>query len=235
MKPLRTFSLIALITATTFTCALAQKKQKSEAATPQAQPCALAKVPVLRGLSLGMQLLEVKGALEDPSVLDSRISTKNSVGSRALRIEGSELKGDNAEGVDDVNLIFTDNRLSYIKVNFNGGMHWDGAEDFFTRMSETLKLPKPSGDAGERGSNQRNQKYTIECSAFSVTLAYSFGVNPSVIISDTLAQKRVGDRRAQTDEGDVRTIDLTPGMRNPQPQRTPDPTPPDTRLPQPPR
>jgi hypothetical protein len=155
------------------------------------------------------------------------------VGSRAVRLMGSELKGDNAEGVDDVDLVFVDERLSYIKVNFNGAMRWDNAEDFFARMSETLGLPKPSVDEQGRGSNQRNQKYTFECRTFSVTFSYSFGVSPSVAISNTLAQKLVGTRRENSDEGDVRKINITPssgpaGQPQPRPR---DPQPTDNPLP----
>lgn len=225
MKPLRSLPLIVIIFTVAVPCALAQKKKKD--AAKQQEQCVIQQVPALRGFRLGMPLTDVKSALEDSSLFDSKISGGNSVGSRAVRIEGSELKGDNAEGVDDVNLIFVDDRLSFVKVNFNGGMHWDGAEDFFTRMSETLGLPKPSGDAASRGSNQRNQKYTIECSAFSVTLAYSFGVSPSVAISDTLAQKRVGDRRDKTDEGEIRTITITPANKPRQPPSTGNPQPPE--------
>ena len=209
MKTLRSVLIVAVITAIAAPCVLAQKKKKTDEA--QTEKCAVAQPPGLRGFRLGMPLSDVKGALEDSSLFDAKISTGNSVGSRAVRIQGSELKGDNAEGVDDVDLIFVDDRLANIKVNFNSGMRWDSADDFFARMSETLGLPKPSGDEAGRGSNQRNQKYTVECRAFSVTLAYSFGVSPNVTISDTMAKKTVGDRREKTDEGDIRTIRISPG------------------------
>lgn len=205
MKRVRSLQIMMFIMALTVTCAFAQKKK--EAAVVQ---CPLQQAPPLRGFRLGMPLTDVKGALEDASLFDAKMSGGNKVGSRAVRLQGSELKGDNAEGVDDVDLVFVDDRLANIKVNFNSGMRWDSASDFFTRMSETLGLPKPSGEES-RGSNQRNQKHTVECAAFSVTLAYSFGVTPSVAISDTLAQRKVGDRRERNPDGEVRTIDLTPG------------------------
>ena len=235
MKPFRSLQIIivSIIFIVAAPNAFAQKKNKKGA---QPEQCVIQQVPALRGFRLGMPLMDVKGALEDSSLFDSKISGGNSVGSRAVRIQGYELKGDNAEGVDDVNLVFVDDRLSYVKVNFNSGMRWDSAEDFFTRMSETLGLPKPSGDASERGSNQRNQKYTVECRAFSVTLAYAFGVSPSVAISDTLAQKTVGERREKTDEDEIRTITISPARtRQPPTQDTRTPPPPqDTGPPRPP-
>lgn len=227
MKPFSSLQIIIIIFTIAAPCAFAQKKnKKQQKEAAQQEQCAIQQVPALRGFRLGMPLMDVKGALEDSSLFDSKISTGNSVGSRAIRIEGSELKGDNAEGVDDVDLVFVDDRLSFVKLNFNGGMHWDSAEDFFTRMSETLGLPKPSSDSGGRGSSQRNQKYTVECRAFSVTLAYAFGVSPSVAISDTLAQKAVGERRNKTDEGEIRTITVSPSPRPRQPPGTGNPQPP---------
>jgi hypothetical protein len=217
MKRLRSLQIILFIAVLCVAGTVAQKKKKAEEQTPQ---CAVQQVPALRGFRLGMPLMDVKGALEDASLFDAKLSGGNSVGSRAIRIQGSELKGDNAEGVDDVDLIFVDDRLANIKVNFNSGMRWESAEDFFTRMSETLGLPKPAGAEQGRGSNQRNQKYTVECRAFSVTLAYAFGVSPNVTISDTLATKKVGDRRERTEEGEVKTITISPGGSRPgQPPR----------------
>lgn len=211
MSRLRSLQLVLFIIVLSVTCAFAQKKQKGA----QTVECPVQQAPALRGFRLGMLLTDVKGALEDTSLFDAKVSGSNSVGSRAVRIQGSELKGDNAEGVDDVDLVFVDDRLANIKVNFNSAMRWDSASDFFQRMSETLGLPQPSGEEQGRGSNQRNQKYTVQCSSFSVTLAYSFGVSPSVVIADTVAQKRVVDRREKADEGEIRTITISPGTRQP--------------------
>lgn len=208
MKRLRSLQIILFVTMLCVTGALAQKKKKD---APVLQ-CPLQQAPALRGFQLGMPLMDVKGALEDASLFDTKISGGNQVGSRAVRLQGSELKGDNAMGVDDVDLVFVDERLANFKVNFNSGMRWESAQDFFTRMSETLGLPKPVIEES-RGSNQRNQKYTVECATFSVTLAYAFGVTPSVAISDTGATRKVGDRREKSDEGDIRTINISPGRR----------------------
>ncbi|HKS26668.1 MAG TPA: hypothetical protein VJS44_02555 [Pyrinomonadaceae bacterium] len=214
MKRMRSLQIILFITMLAATCAFAQKKQKD---APVVQ-CPLQQAPDIRGFRLGMPLMDVKGALEDASLFDTKLSGDNKVGSRAVRLQGSELKGDNAEGVDDVDLVFVDERLSNVKVNFNSGMRWDSAQDFFTKMSETLGLPKPAGEES-RGANQRNQKYTVECATFSVTLTYSFGVTPSVAIIDTAAQRKVGDRQERNPDGEVRTIDLTPRGRPRQPPR----------------
>lgn len=213
MKRLRSLPLILFVIMMAASGALAQKKPKDAPVVL----CPLQQAPALRGFRLGMPLPDVKAALEDSSLFDAKLSGDNKVGSRAIRLQGAELKGDNAEGVDDVDLVFVDERLANFKVNFNSGMRWESAQDFFTRMSEILGLPKPTGEE-TRGSNQRNQKYVVECATFSVTLAYAFGVTPSVAITDTAAQRKVGDRRERNPDGEVRTIDLSPG-RTRQPPR----------------
>ena len=230
MKPFRSTQILLIILLMAAPSAFAQKKKKD--AQPEVQ-CAVAQAPSIRGFSLGMALEEIKGALEDPSLFDSKVSSKNEVGSRAVRILGSELKGDNAEGVDDVDLVFVDNRLSYVKVNFNSAMHWDSASDFFARMSETLGLPAPTGGAEGRGANQRNQKYTFECSTFSVTFAYSFGVTPSVAITDTRAEKLVDERRQKSNEGEMKTMTISPNITGRRPQGQPAPPPPTPPAPTP--
>lgn len=214
MRRLRSLPIILFVTMIAATSVFAQKKQKD---VPVVQ-CPLQQAPALRGFQLGMPLTAVKGALEDSSLFDAKLSGDNKVGSRAIRLQGAELKGDNAEGVDDVDLVFVDERLANVKVNFNSGMRWESAQDFFTRMSETLGLPKPTGEE-TRGSNQRNQKYIVECATFSVTLAYAFGVTPSVAITDTAAQRKVGARQERNPDGEVRTIDLSPAGRPRQPPR----------------
>lgn len=214
MKRLRPIAIALIILAAASASVFAQKKSKKS--STEAAPCPVQRAPGMRGFSLGMHLTEVKGALEDASMFDSKISVGNSVGSRAIRIQGSELKGDNAEGVDDVDLVFVDDRLASVKVNFNSAMRWDNAQDFFTRMSESLGLPKPV-DTEQAASSQRNQKYVFECTAFSVTLAYAFGVSPSVAIADVLALKGVGQRREKTDEGEIREIRINPGRPPRQP------------------
>src|SRR5688500_9491648 len=94
MNRSRSLQVVAVlfITALVFTSAYAQKKKENA----QQVQCPVSQAPAMRGFQLGMLLTDVKGALEDASLFDSKISGGNSVGSRAVRIQGSELKGDNA-------------------------------------------------------------------------------------------------------------------------------------------
>lgn len=212
----RSLKIIFIILVAAVPCALGQK-----AKAQKGPPCPVNRVPEMRGFRLGMPLTEVKGALEDASLFDSKISGGNKVGSRAVRVLGSELKGDNAEGVDDVDLVFVDDRLASMKINFNSAMRWEGAQDFFARTSESLGIPKP---VGEEASNQRNQKYVFECQTFSVTLAYAFGVSPSVAITDMGAQRTIGERYEKNPDGETREIFISPG-RPTQTKRPPPPPP----------
>jgi hypothetical protein len=178
-------------------------------------PCAVTQAPELRGFQLGMTVPEVRKMVEDPSLFDARISAVNAVKTRAVRISGAELKGENGEGVDDVDLTFADERLAIIRVTYNSAMRWDNSQDFFKRVSESMGLPVPSGTESQRGTRRGNERYIVECVGFNATLAYSFGVSPNVTLANSAAQKVVKERRAKEGEGDVRVINITPPGRPP--------------------
>ena len=171
----------------------------------QKSQCALSRAPQFRGLHLGMTSLDVRSKLEDTTLFDLNAPT-GKPGSQAVRISAAELKEEIADGIDEINLAFVDGKLALIKVTFNNVVTWENAQEYFSKMSETLGLPKPivANTTGDRG----NEKYKIECTGFAVALAYSFGVSPNFTINDMAAQ-RVADERLN-DEGDVRKINITP-------------------------
>ncbi len=179
----------------------------------QSPTCTLKQAPELHGFRLGMTALEVRSNLTDPTAFESKAPSGTSTGPRAMRISGSELKPVNAEGVDDLNLTFADNKLAVIKVTYNGAVKWDGAQDFFARVSEKLGLPLPAASTSAGRGGGGNEKQRTECAGFAVTLAYSFGVSPSVIVSDTVAQKSLDRRREKQEEEDAKEIRITPSSR----------------------
>jgi hypothetical protein len=178
----------------------------------QKQPpptCPLKQAPEFNGFRLGMGLPDVKDNLADTSMFDSKFSTGSRTGAQAVRISGAELKDEYAEGVDDMNLTFVDKRLAVIRLTYHSGAgNWLGAQDFFKQISEKLGLPQPSApnSTGGRGG----EKYRVDCLGFNVTLAYSFGVSPSVTIANTLAQKLVEERSEKNPDGEVKDIRITP-------------------------
>ncbi len=187
----------------------------------QKQPpptCPLKQAPEFNGFQLGMAMPEVKDKLADTSMFESKFSTGSRTGAQAVRISGTELKDELAEGVDDVNLTFVDKRLAVIRLTYHSGAgNWLGAQDFFKQLSEKLGLPSPSpaNSTGGRGG----EKYKVDCIGFNVTLAYSFGVSPSVTIADAEAQKLVNERSEKNPDGEVKDIKITPkrppGSRQP--------------------
>lgn len=187
----------------------------------QKQPpptCPLKQAPEFNGFQLGMAMPEVKDKLADTSTFESKFSTGSFTGAQAVRISGTELKDEYAEGVDDVNLTFVDKRLAVIRLTYHSGAgNWLGAQDFFKQLSEKLGLPAPSAanSTGGRGG----EKYRVDCIGFNVTLAYSFGVSPSVTIADAAAQKLVNERSEKNPDGKVKDIRITPqrppGSRQP--------------------
>jgi opacity protein-like surface antigen len=181
-------------------------------AVAQKQPppnCPLKQASEFNGFQLGMNMLEVKDKLADTSMFDSKFSTGSRTGAQAVRISGTELKDEYAEGVDDINLTFVDKRLAVIKLTYHSGAgNWLGATDFFKQLAEKMNLPQPSptNSTGGRGG----EKYRADCVGFNVTLAYSFGVSPSVTIADAAAQKLVNERSEQNPDGEVKDIRITP-------------------------
>jgi hypothetical protein len=177
-------------------------------AFPQQPPtCQLKQAPQFRGFQLGMTLPEVKDHLADASLFDSKVMS-NKIGAQTVRISGAELKDEYAEGIDDLNLTFVDKKLAIFRATYHSGAgNWLGAKDFFKQLSEQLGLPQPttinsSGRGGER--------YKVECIGFNVTLAYSFGVSPSITIADISAQKLVDERNEKNPDGEVKDIRITP-------------------------
>lgn len=154
--------------------------------------CAFKQAPELVGFRLGMTIAEVKESLADSSMFDSRMSSGNEVGSRAVNVPAADLKAETGDGIDNVNLTFVDSRLSQIKVTYNSASQWDSLQDFFARESQKLSLPKPDGLLEGSGGKE---KYTVKCEGFTAVLAYSFGVSPNIMIADTAARKVVDSRR----------------------------------------
>ncbi len=171
----------------------------------QKSQCALKDAPEFRGFYLGMTLLEVRGQLEDTTLFDIN-TPSGGTGSHAVRISAAELKEKLAEGIDEVNLAFVDGKLAVIKVTYNGAMTWTNGQDFLTKVSETLGIPKPAAPDSSR--SRGNEKYKVECKTFAVTLAYSFGNSPNFTINDLAAQK-LADQRLD-DARENRTITISP-------------------------
>lgn len=208
MQSLRFCLLVMIIIVASFvSSALAQGRQT----------CALKQAPELHGFRLGMTLMEVKKSLADSSMFESKISTVNTVGSRAVNINGAELSPENGEGVENVYLTFVDERVAHIKVTYNSARRWDGAADFFASLSQSLGLPVPAGGALQ-GSSGGNEKYKVECGAFNATLAYAFGVSPNITVASVDARKMVDKRREKEET-------ITPGKPTPILPRVPAPQP----------
>lgn len=177
--------------------------------------CALTQAPELHGFQLGMHLSEVQGNLSDPTMLNSRVLSDSKTGVSAIRIKGSDLKPENGEGVDDLNLSFVDGKLTVLRVTYDGAGKWESARDFFEQVSKNLGLPKPSS-AG-RLTEGESGKYQITCNQFTVMLAYSYGVSPTITISNTAAQSVVEQRKSKEPKSQKKGIGPVLGPRPPQP------------------
>lgn len=190
----------------------------ADAFAQQSAACQLKQAPEFNGFQLGMSLPEAKGNLADTSLFDSKV-VANKIGAQTVRISGTELKDEYAEGIDDLNLTFVDKKLAVFRATYHSGAgNWFGAKDFFKQLSEKLGLPEPTVVASS-SSGRGGEKYKVDCIGFNVTLAYAFGVSPSVTIADSLAQKLVEERNEKNPDGEVKDIKITPkrppGSRQP--------------------
>ncbi|MGH9942301.1 MAG: hypothetical protein ACRD9R_08085 [Pyrinomonadaceae bacterium] len=177
----------------------------------QQTPCALTQAPEFRGFRLGMTPSEARESLDDPTLFDAKLSPGSNAESTAVRLSGAELKPETGEGIDDVNLSFVDGRLSFVRVSHHADALWSNSREFVERVSESLGLPKP-GNSPAAG-NGGNDKYQINCNGFAVTLAYLYGVSPTVTMVDTAAQKVVDKRKEKQVETRKKTISPFPDSR----------------------
>lgn len=151
----------------------------------------LAEVPELRGFRLGMTLRQVKEKITTESYFDN-LYTLSEFGERSIRITGYQLKGENSKGVSDVGFEFLDDKLTLIKVTYDGSVRWKSSQDFISRVVEALGLP-PSGES-------RRSEYRLDCSGFSIEIDYGSGYMPTVRIYDPEAPRVVAKRRADKEE-----------------------------------
>lgn len=177
----------------------------------QTPACQRKEAPEFDGFRIGMAVSDVKSTLADPSVMELKTAAVNKIGVQQMKVLGTELKDEYAEGIDDIQLTFVDRRLAVIKATYNSGMTWMGSQDFFKQTSKKLGLPEPTAPTSSRGRG--NEKYTFECTGFAAIFAYSFGVSPNVTIYDTVAQKDIEDRALKNPDGEVKTINMTPTRR----------------------
>jgi membrane-bound lytic murein transglycosylase D len=151
----------------------------------------LAQAPELRGFRLGMTLAQVKEKITSESYFD-RLYTVSEFGERSVRVSGYQLKAENSKGVSDAEFEFLDDKLTLLKVTYDGSVRWNSPQEFVSRVVEALGLP-PSDDS-------RRSAYRLECSGFIVEIDYSSGYMPTIRIYDPEAPRVVAKRRADKEE-----------------------------------
>lgn len=127
-----------------------------------AQECSLKpeQAPALRGFRLGMTTEEVKEKVAGLGGLDKT----DELGTTETTVYPSQLKSkDDAQGLQNVQLRFLDQRLTDIELRYDASTRWDGVEQFAAKVSESLQLPKMG--KGRFGFLNRRTR-TLECGGF---------------------------------------------------------------------
>ncbi|MBA3714814.1 MAG: hypothetical protein H0W76_20540 [Pyrinomonadaceae bacterium] len=117
--------------------------------------------PELRGFRLGMTWDQVKAYV--PGVEVSFRSEFDFY--QETTISNLKLKGIGetvASGVSLINLVFVDNKLIHIRVDYSDPIEWKSADEFSAKVSNALRLPN-AWQSGTEGNEQQ-----LECDGFQV-------------------------------------------------------------------
>jgi hypothetical protein len=104
--------------------------------------------PTIRGLKLGQTVEQVKAAL--PTLLKRGSEATQDPGIGALE---SHVQVNAAEympgfaGINQVNVLFLDERLAQIKIVYDQSVRWQRESDFTSKVSESLNLPNAWEDS----------------------------------------------------------------------------------------
>lgn len=160
---------------------------------PQQQPACTVKVgaaPALRGFRLGMTEAEVKARVPGAAV------TRDPLGQGAVSFQYSQLKDvDPAAyaGVFYVTLLFIDDRVTSVSVQYDQSITWKSSDHFAERVSELLKLPKAWRQAGDPQKN--DQFRTMQCDGFLLSVYPNF-----IRVLDDSHEATLARRRDEMDE-----------------------------------
>lgn len=133
------------------------------------KPCTISasELPTLRGFLLGQAYDEVAGRFPRAMSTTSGMFDRLGIRERHLYILDLDEPG-KFEDVSALELIFLDNALASVKIEYGGSVRWRDDTEFIAAVSESLRLPL-SGWKGERPSK-------LICSDFVVELDSGSGI-----------------------------------------------------------
>ena len=98
--------------------------------------------PTIRGLKLGQNLEQVKAVLPTLLKAGSNATRDPGIGALESRVNVNTPEYLPAfEGVEQVQLLFLDNRLVQLNFLYDRTVRWQREKDFTSKISELLKLP----------------------------------------------------------------------------------------------
>jgi hypothetical protein len=98
--------------------------------------------PAVRGLKLGQTVEQVKAVLPTLLKRGSEATRDPEIGvlESRVRVNAPEYMPGFA-GIDQVNILFLDDRLSQVKIVYDQSVRWQKESDFTSKVSESLNLP----------------------------------------------------------------------------------------------
>lgn len=169
-------------------CAPVFAQSKSNAA--QVQPCSVTidKVPLIRGLRLGQPYKHLDEVL--PRRFDH--DSEDEVGLRRVYMYPWQLDSpESLEGVDDLSLIYFDDSLVEIAIQYKRDTRWASNLHFVAAIAQQLNLPR-------EGWKERDPSILL-CDGFLVEIG-SANIMPRLRISDTRFAQVVLTRKKEIEE-----------------------------------
>lgn len=183
------FLLAALVVA----CASAARAQQTPACTVKRDAA-----PELRGFRLGMTEAQVKTRVPAAQAVN-----RDPLGQGSLALQYQQLKDLDAAayaGVGYITLLFIDDRLTSISVQYDQTVTWKSPEQFAERVSELLKLPKAWRPEQEQTQHGSTPFLSMSCDGFRLSVFPNFIRLIDDAHEATLARRRdeIEEKRRQT-------------------------------------
>ena len=149
--------------------------------------------PTIRGLRLGQNLDQVKAILPTLPKAGSKATRDPGIGALESRVDVNTPTYLPAfEGIEQVNVLFLDDRLVQINFHYDRKLRWQSEKEFTSRISDSLKMPNVWED-GIGGS-------ILNCNGFFLRAEIGYNSPSQILIKLTNLSAEIDHRIKARDE-----------------------------------
>lgn len=141
---------------------------------PSGAPCSLklSAAPMLRGLSLEMEKIQVRR--EYPAMIISN----HPVISSGIALNNQISNPKHQEGIERVTVMFRNEKVFSILLTYSNLIRWGSAEEFADKVSKSLNLPKAAPRKVLGGAY-----YSVNCGDFLVRTGINSEKQPTLLLT----------------------------------------------------